>query len=391
MSTLTYYPTPMSSGEIQTIDPGRADDVQRKHEQISHFLQVERIDALLLQTSSSFSWFTAGGDSSPAGRTESAASLFITPEARVIVCNNVDSGQMFDRELHGLGFQLKERPWHEPRHVLIGDLCRGRRVASDTGVARTVDVSDVLRRMRVRLLPAECDRIRELGKLVTHAVEATARGLTPGVTEAEIAGEVSHRLIKHQVIPERLQVIADTKGQRYRHWGYSNDQVVRHCVISATGRQNGLCATVSRTVSFGELCPELKTAHQNASLMQATGMYFSKAGWQLFETWTRVARIYEKFGYPHEWELADQGEITGFDPCELPIVPQEDYRLAGETAVCWHPSVGPMMVGDTILIGDRGFEILTTSPNWPMFKVNVKGTSILRPDILSLPTAASTS
>ena len=41
----------------------------------------------------------------------------------VVVTTNAESAQLFDRELQGLGFQLKERPWHEPRSTLIEDLC----------------------------------------------------------------------------------------------------------------------------------------------------------------------------------------------------------------------------------------------------------------------------
>jgi hypothetical protein len=40
------------------------------------------------------------------------------------------------------------------------------------------------------------------------------------------------------------------------------------------------------------------------------------------------------------------------------------------------------MVGDTMLIGPTGLEVLTPMEQWPMSKVDVKGATILRPDIL---------
>ena len=60
-----------------------------------------------------------------------AAAAFCTAEGRWIITSNVDSQRLFDEELDGLGFQLKEWPWHWGRGQLIADLCQGRNVACD--------------------------------------------------------------------------------------------------------------------------------------------------------------------------------------------------------------------------------------------------------------------
>ena len=143
MSTVTWKPAgPISSAEFQIVDPERISDIQHKHRVVTDFLESRRLDALLLQRSGNFSWFTSGGDCSRGGSPEATAALFITPEARVVVTTNADSAQLFDRELQGLGFQLKERPWHEPRQTLVDDICRGRFVAGD-----------ILSSVKTRLLP----------------------------------------------------------------------------------------------------------------------------------------------------------------------------------------------------------------------------------------------
>ena len=152
------------------------------------------------------------------------AALFITPAARVVVCHNSETSQVFDHELPGLGFQLKERAWTEPLPEILSDLCRGRRVGSDRCFPNTQNYSDAIRQLRTPLTPFECSRIRTLGRNVVHAVEATARSLKSGRIEAEIAGEMAHRLIKHQITPRRLQVLADSRGRRYRHWRYDDTQ-----------------------------------------------------------------------------------------------------------------------------------------------------------------------
>lgn len=382
MTSLVESPPFQSSGELPVISPERAHDIDQKHERVAQFLKENRFAALVLQRPANLAWFTSGTDFTRHGSSETTASLFLMPDARVVLTNNVDSAQLFEGTLSGHGFQLKERPWHEPHSVLVEDVCRGRQVASDTGIGRTTDVSAKLLNLRLPLSSLECERLRELGLHVAHAVEATARNFEHGITEAEIAAQLSHRLLKHKVIPERLQVCGDGISNRFRHWTPSSDPVERFCTLSAIGRRDGLFVGVTRTVCFGEIPDDLHAAYQIALMTQATGMYFSQADWPIRETWKRVARIYEKFGHEDEWELAEQAEVIGYQPCEVRVTPSSDFVLRPSMAMFWHPSVGPANIGDTMLIGPKGLEVLTPTEQWPLTKVDVKGAPILRPDIL---------
>lgn len=382
MTILIEPPQFQSSGELPVFSPERAIDIDQKHEQVAKFLKVNRYSALLLQKPSNLAWFTSGADFTRGGSSECSTSLFLMPDARVLLTNNVDSGQFFEGTLAGLGFQLKERPWHESPSVLVEDLCRGRNVVSDSGFGRTSNVSGDLIRLRQPLTAIECERLRELGMQISHAVEATARQFEQGETEAEIAGQLAHRLSRHKIISERLQICGDGISRRFRHWTPGIEPVERHCSLTAIGRRDGLCAAATRTICFGEIPDDLRMSFQLALMTQATGMHFSKAGWTLAETWKRVARIYEKFGRSEEWEFADQAEVLGYEPCEARVTPNSNYVLQVGTAMFWHPSVGPAIVGDTMLIGPSGLEMLTPMEQWPMSKVDVRGAAILRPDIL---------
>jgi len=384
-SVLSEQIDPPSSDEIATIDAQRTADIEQKHEAISQFLQTNGYDALLLTQAANFAWLTSGGECSQAGSAEATSALFITPEARVVLTNNVESAHIFDQVLPQLGFQLKERNWKESWDLFLKDLCRGRRVAGDNGFGSTHNVSVELSRMRQLFTPLECQRLRMLGRLVAHAVEATARSCRPGRTEAELAGELAHRLMKRQVVPMRIQVAADGKTERYRNWSYGNDRVERSCAISAIGRQHGLCLGASRTVCFGEVPLALENAHRRAALVHATGMHFSQAGWEMGEVWKRVRRIYEKFGCANEWQHAAQAEIIGYDVCEEPLIPESDFRLGDGMAVHWHPSVGPAVLGDSVLIGENSTEILTPMEDWPKIIIEVKGTTVNCPEILKKP------
>jgi Xaa-Pro dipeptidase len=370
----------MSSGEIHVVDPDRSHEVDRRHQRLAEFLAETDFNGLLLTRPHNLAWLTVGGDPRRGDETRFAA--FVTPEARVIIASNVDSSQLFDRELNGLGFQLKERPWHEPREVLCQDLCRGRSVASDNGIGGTPNVDSQLLDLRTPLMESEWSQLRALGRALAHAVEATARQFSQGDTEAEVAGQLAHRLLRHQINPVRLQVMADGQGHRYRHWSYGADRIERTCVVSAVGTRHGLHAGVSRTVTFGTPTQSILDTHHLASIIQLTGMYFSQADWRVSDVWARVARIYEKYDVADEWREADQAEIIGYRRCEVPIVPNIDRKLPDGTPVFWHPSVRTAFTGDTILVRNQGFELITPGGKWPQMDIEIKGKRIQRPDIL---------
>lgn len=387
-STALIPNSPMSSAEIPVVDPVRFQEVVRRKELLCEYLRLRGFDSLLIQDPANFSWLTCGGDNTRKGNSLPIAAALVTQDARVILSSNIDSGQIFDRDLMGLGFLLKERPWTEDLTVLRQDVCRGRKSASDTWFPGTEFVGNELMAFRLDCSQLETSRFRELGRDLTHAVEATARNFELGATEAEIAGHLAHRLIKHDIQPVQMQVMGDAQGWRYRHWSYGDEQVERHCVISAIGRRHGLHVGVCRTVCLGSPSDELQQVHRLASVVQATGLYFSQHGWKMEETWKRVMRIYEKFGVPDEWRCSEQADIIGYKPSEATFLPKSEQVLQSGNAVFWHPSVRSSLVGDTILIGETQHDVLTPCQNWPTISIQVKGQSVDRPSILirELPT-----
>src|SRR5262249_43249206 len=120
-----------------------------------------------------FAWLSGGG--SPRGILDPAAlpGLYFTPDARWLLSSNVDTQRIFDEEIDGLGFQLKEWPWHQHRANLLADLCQGRNVASDTPMESCKDVGAQLQAMRRTMSDYEISCYRILGQTLSHAVEAT--------------------------------------------------------------------------------------------------------------------------------------------------------------------------------------------------------------------------
>ena len=198
----------------------RRDDVEEKHERIREFLDATGHDAVVLGLADSVAWFTSGGDLGQSlGSDQSSILLFINRTSRAVIADNVQSSRVFEEELAGLGFQLKERPWYDDPYQVVAELCHNKRVATDlgwNGCSHVRRESDALRGLRRRLTVLERQRLRELGRTLSLAVEATCRNFDPGEREADVAGHLAHRLIREGVVPVDLRVASDDRLARFR-------------------------------------------------------------------------------------------------------------------------------------------------------------------------------
>ncbi len=370
-------------------DAARLQDVELKHERVRKLLETSGSDALLLQNPENIAWFTAGVDRLRCVSENCTTSLFITSDARLFATNSTDSAQIFEREAFGLGFQLKQREWLQPHDDLVSDLCRARKVISDRRISGAESAAEAVRSIRLPLTELDVARMRLLSRIAVHAVEATAHNLRPGVTESEVAGEISHRLLKRTASAARIQVCADGRNERYRHWTFGEHPIEHFAVLSCVARRWGLHVGVTRTVCLERVPAELWRLFQRAMMLQATGIFFSRHGQILGDVWKKVHRIYEKFDMANEWQLADQADVVAHSECECQLTPHSEYKLQAPAPVFWHPSVGPALVGDTVLLHESSNEQLTRSSFWPHVAVRVKGREVQCPSILRVRTAGS--
>jgi Xaa-Pro aminopeptidase len=364
----------------------RREDVELKHERIREFLNATNHDAVVLGLADSVAWFTSGGDLGlDLGSESSSILLYVNRSSRAVIADNVQSGRVFEEELAGLGFQLKEHPWHEDAARVVAELGHNKRLITDLGsygVEFSRRENDPLRKLRRRLTPLERLRLRMLGRTMSQAVEATCRNFDRGEREADIAGHLAHRLIREGVTPVDVRIANEDRQSRFRQPRSKAAPILHRATISVTGRRHGLCASLSRTVSFGEVDETIRAQHALAAMVDATCIFFSRPGQVVSEVFRRAKRIYEKFNHPQEWLSDYQGNVVGYSPREAVLRPESALVLESDFALAWSPSVRAARAQDTIMIDGRGYEIVTPATDWPQIEVSVKGYPIQRPGIL---------
>jgi Xaa-Pro dipeptidase len=364
----------------------RREDVEFKHDRIREFLNATNHDAVVLGLADSVAWFTSGGDLGlELGSDACSILLYINRSSRAVITDNVQSGRVFEEELAGLGFQIKEHPWHEDAGRVVAELAHNKRLVTDLGsygLEFSRRESDPLRRLRRRLTPLERLRLRMLGRTLSQAVEATCRNFDRGEREADVAGHLAHRLIREGVTPIDLRIASEDRQSRFRRPPYKDAPILKRATITVTGRRHGLCASLSRTVAFGEVDDAFRTQHALAAMVDATCIFFSRPGQVVSEVFRRAKRIYEKFDHPQEWLSDYQGNVVGYSPREAALRPDSALVLESDMALTWSPSVRAARAQDTVVIDSRGYEILTAAKDWPQIEVSVKGCPIQRPGIL---------
>ncbi|HMF12588.1 MAG TPA: M24 family metallopeptidase, partial [Gemmataceae bacterium] len=372
----------VASQPVVELAPDRREAVDARQTWAASLLREMGCEALIVAEPENFAWLTSGATVRGLLDPASAPCLLFTAEQRWVMCSNVDSQRLFDEEVDGLGFLLKEWPWHWGREQLVADLCHGRKVVCDQRRPDAEYVGDRLRRKRRALDGYDQACLSALGQILVHAIEATCRTAAAGETEREIAAQVSHRLLHRGAQPVVLSVAADGRSRLYRRPGFTSARIEKYCVVSVTARKYGTCAGATRTISFGPPDDVLRREHDAATKVSAAYVASTWPDAVPREILLSGRRVYQVCDYEHEWQLAPQGYVTGRAPVELALTPKTEDLFEPGWAVTWRAGAGAAVSCDTFLVTEEGPRPITPVEAWPLRRIRIQGADFLQPDIL---------
>jgi Xaa-Pro dipeptidase len=381
--TLLQRAAPVDGQAAREPTSDRRADVDAKQARIAALLQGIDCEGLLVLDPENFAWLTSGALARGIIDPGEQPALYFSAEQRWLIASNIDSQRLFDEELDGLGFQLKEWPWNWGREQLLTTLCQGRHVACDTGFGQLKSIKTPLRRLRSSLSAYEQACLQALGQIVSHALEACCRTLQPGENEREIAGQISHRLLHRGAQVVNISVAADGRSRMYRQCSFTSTPIEKYAVLTATARKYGLHATASRTVCLGEVDPDLRREHNAACKVSATYLASTWPDAVPREVLTAGRRVYLLTGFEHEWLLCPQGHVTGHAPVEMPLLPHTEDLFESGWSITWRASVGSACSCDTFVVSENGPVEVTPTETWPLKRIRIQGADFFRPDILT--------
>lgn len=357
-------------------------DIEVKQQKIAKLLLDLKCELVLLLEPANFRWFTSGANVRGVHHGEEHPALMATLNQRWLLCSSMDTQRLFDEELDGFGFQVKEWPWHSHRDSFLADLCYGRKVASDLNIKECKNVGAFFENERRCLSAFEQEYVQKLGQLLAHALEATGRNLERGDREEEVAGHLAHRLLRHGVEPIALQISADQRARNYPRSGFTSATVERTCLLQATVSKYGLFATASRMVCFGPPDESLQQEYEAACSLYASWVESIKANDRpaaLFET---MRSRFKDTPDEHRGHYSTPGWLTGRMAVELMFTDNKNDVFEEGQLHVWQARSRGTSVCDTFLLKENTWIPMTAVEDWPIRCYVIQGTRVECPDIL---------
>ena len=152
------------------------------------------------------------------------------------------------------------------------------------------------------------------------------------------------------------------------------------------GRKWGLVCSVTRFVYFGKLPDDLR--RKVTACAHVDGVYIgaTRPGQTLGRVFELAQAAYAEAGFANEWQKHHQGGPAGYEPREFLATPGLKDVVAVGQAYAWNPSITGAKTEDSILVGEKGNEVVTATSGLPTLLVTrADGTQVARPMILENP------
>src|SRR5687767_9434969 len=366
-------------------------EIDEKVDRLARLATRRGMGGILLNTQPNFAWLTGGRSNQVDGSRENGSgSLLVSARGeRFVIANNIEMPRLQEEALVGLGFTPREYLWTEEQadaRTAIDTAARAvcGAIGCDNALLGGTPFEAEISAARALLTPAELDRYRALGRDLGRMVGEVCRSIVPGITEIEIAQRIGAAVACLGGRAIVTLVAADERIGRYRHPVPTLRPWQHQVMLVVCAQRQGLVAALSRIVVAGAVLNQLQqrtaaTARVFASLVAAT--VAGATGADLFRA---AAKTYVEVGFPSEELRHHQGGATGYRSREWIAHPVSKDTVQARQAFAWNPSITGTKVEETTLVHEGGYEVVTTSPDWPSIPLPVRGQALSAPGILAI-------
>ena len=195
---------------------------------------------------------------------------------------------------------------------------------------------------------------------------------------------MAQNLWSKNINPHLILIGSDERISAYRHPIPKDKKIRKYVMVVVCAERDGLIVNMTRFVHFGLLPQELKEKLWAVVKVDASFILNTKIGVKIANIFQDAIGTYEEVGYSGEWKLHHQGGAAGYETRDYIAAPNSLQIVHPNQAFAWNPSIRGVKSEDTILVTEKGYEIITDDPGWPKIEINYKGKKIARPAILQL-------
>lgn len=225
-------------------------------------------------------------------------------------------------------------------------------------------------RLRASKDEAEIRSMRRAQAIAEKALDDVLGIIRPGITERDIAAEISYRMLKHGGEGNSFDPIAVTGANSSMPHGVPSDAVVREgdfITMDFGCIKDGYCSDMTRTVAVGIPSDEMRSVYQTVLNAQLAGIAAAKAGVTGERVDAAARKVISDAGYG-DYFGHSFGHSLGLDIHEHPIAaPGVHVRLPEHTVISAEPGIYlpgkfGVRIEDVMHLTADGAEILTRSP-----------------------------
>ena len=360
-------------------------EIKYKEGLLHRLMDEKGLDSIVLSKKESFSWITGGKVNYIYMASEfGVVDLLFTKDKKFCITSKYERYRIVDEELNGLGYEIVEYDWWNGDHTEViknttGDVTIG----SDWDMPGAINIFEDLKDLRYSLLPEEIARYKEVCFQSASALEKTCREIERGCTEFDVCASLLKNAMSYGIESTVALVASDERIFKYRHPISTSKKIDRYVLVVICGRKYGLIASVSRFVHFGELPKEIYDKHRKVIKVDAEYITNTIPGRKVSDAFKAGMEAYKEVGYENEWQLLHQGGPAGYGVRDYHGTPYVEGVIKNNQGFAWNPSITGTKSEDTIIVNEKGFEVISNTGNWPLVEVKANNGMVLkRPDIL---------
>ena len=352
-------------------------DFLNKIEAVRTILSEKGFDGVEIKSQANFSYLTRGRGFIGLASTAACGSLFITLDRIFLVSENIEIMRLYKEQLDSnpsvepIGF-----PWNEPkkRDLIVNEITEGLNLATEEELA-----SEIFK-LRSVMTPYDREEYQKLCYETAVLIEETCMNIQKGISDYELAGEISNKLWSNNIEPITTLIAFDQRALNYRHPVMAGAQLENYALVGICGRRNGLIVSISRDVLLKN-DDEMVLKHEKCAMVNAAFLSGLKAGNTLEKVFERGLMEYEKQGYPLEYKEHHQGGLTGFIPRELRANYGSTHMVRHNEAYAFNPTIQGSKCEDTVLVTEKGINVMTYTGNYAYVTCDIDGEKFVMPTV----------
>lgn len=256
----------------------------------------------------------------------------------------------------------------EPRQLRLLEF---RHVKNAAPEADFPDATEALASLRLRKDAAEVDAMRRAVKVAQQALEATIPSIKIGMTEKELAAELTVQLLRHGSEPEMpfAPIVAAGPNSANPHAAPSDRKLQRGdlLIVDWGAAVDGYISDLTRTFAIGKVEPELQKIAAIVLEANAAGVAAGRPGVPCANVDRAARAVIEKAGYG-VYFTHRTGHGIGMEGHEEPYMRGDNMQmLVPGMAFTVEPGIylperGGVRIEDNVIITQDGVEVLSGMP-----------------------------